>query len=61
MLVDHQVPPIWRQHTIYCTHSAYPVAYISGENYLILLKLGIFSPLSEEYNFILGKPLKNKS
>ena len=40
MLVYHQGAPIWRHHTIYCTHNAYSVAYISNENYLIWLKFG---------------------
>ena len=31
---------IWRHHAIYCTQSAYSVAYISVENYLIWLKFG---------------------
>ena len=40
MLVHHQGAPIWRHHTIYYTHGAYSVAYISVENYLIWLQFG---------------------
>ena len=61
MLVYHQSAPIWRHHTIYCTHSR---LYFSWKlSYLVKIwsSCEIFSPLSEKHNFNFGKPLKNKS